>query len=96
MSSIKISVIMGIYNCEKYLGNAIECILNQTYTNWELIMCDDGSSDSTYIIAENYKNKYPKKIKLLKNSTNKGLNYTLNRCLKSLMQYRYVKNRGLI
>lgn len=82
MSSIKISVIMGIYNCEKYLGNAIECILNQTYTNWELIMCDDGSSDSTYIIAENYKNKYPKKIKLLKNSNNKGLNYTLNRCLK--------------
>ena len=73
---------MGIYNCEKYLAEAIECILNQTYKDWELIMCDDGSTDQTYIIAESYKNAYPEKMQLLKNPSNKGLNYTLNRCLK--------------
>ena len=43
-----ISVIMGIYNCAKTLPEAVESILNQTYTNWELIMCDDGSNDDTY------------------------------------------------
>lgn len=77
-----VSIIMGIYNCEKYLAEAIECILNQTYKDWELIMCDDGSTDQTYIIAESYKNAYPEKMQLLKNPSNKGLNYTLNRCLK--------------
>lgn len=78
---MKISVIMGVYNCEQYLEEAIKCILNQTYSDWELIMCDDGSSDQTYVIAEKYKSMYPEKIKVLKNSSNKGLNYTLNRCL---------------
>ena len=79
---MKISVIMGIYNCEKYLDEAIQCILNQTYNDWELIMCDDASSDRTYQIARDYEEKYPDKIKLFKNDSNKGLNYTLNRCLK--------------
>ena len=38
----KISIVMGIYNCEKYLQESIESIIAQTYKNWELIMCDDG------------------------------------------------------
>ena len=79
---MKISVIMGIYNCGKYLAEAIDCILHQTYTDWELIMCDDGSTDSTYKVAEKYSLLYPEKIILLKNNTNQGLNYTLNKCLK--------------
>lgn len=79
---MKISVIMGIYNCEQYLADAIQCILNQTYTDWELIMCDDGSTDHTYQIAQKFKSIYPEKVKLLQNSSNQGLNYTLNRCLK--------------
>lgn len=78
----KISVIMGIYNCAKTLPVAIESILQQTFTDWELIMCDDGSKDDTYVVAEKYCNKFPSKIILLKNSENKGLNYTLNRCLQ--------------
>lgn len=78
----KISIIMGIYNCEETLSEAIECILAQTYTNWELILCDDGSTDDTYIIANEYKEKYPDKIVLIKNKKNSGLNYTLNHCLK--------------
>ena len=56
---MKISVIMGIYNCEKYLEDAIDCIFAQTYKDWELIMCDDGSNDQTYSIAKEYEKKYP-------------------------------------
>lgn len=78
----KVSVIMGIYNCEQTLKESIESILNQSYQDFELIMCDDGSKDNTYEIAKQYEDKYPQKIILLKNKTNKGLNYTLNKCLK--------------
>ncbi|MDY5028019.1 MAG: glycosyltransferase [Oliverpabstia sp.] len=76
-----ISVIMGIYNCAATLSEAVECILNQTFTDWELIMCDDGSQDDTYEVAKKYADKYAEKIILLQNKQNKGLNYTLNRCL---------------
>lgn len=78
----KISVIMGIYNCEKTLSEAVDSILNQTYTNWELIMCDDGSVDNTYELAKSYRDKYSEKIILIKNPQNLGLNQTLNNCLK--------------
>ena len=53
MRSPKVSIIMGIFNCERYLGDAIESILSQTFSDWEFIMCDDGSSDRTLQIAEN-------------------------------------------
>ena len=49
-----VSVIMGIYNCCDTLKEAVECIINQTYTHWELIMCDDASTDNTYEIAKQY------------------------------------------
>ena len=78
----KISIIMGIYNCSEYLHESINSILNQTYENWELIMCDDGSTDDTYHVAQEYAQKYKTKIILLKNDKNMGLNYTLNKCLK--------------
>lgn len=78
----KISVIMGIYNCEKTLGAAIDSILEQTYEEIELIMCDDGSTDHTYEIALDYAKRYPAKIFLYQNDKNRGLNYTLNKCLK--------------
>lgn len=76
-----ISVLMGIYNCESTLADAIESILKQTYKDWELIMCDDGSSDSTYMVALQYQRLYSNKIMLVKNEENRGLNYTLNKCL---------------
>lgn len=52
---IEISVIMGIYNCADTLKDAIDSILAQTVENWELILCDDGSQDNTYTIAEFFK-----------------------------------------
>lgn len=77
-----ISIIMGMYNCADTLDEAIESILNQTYTGWKMIMCDDASSDNTYQVAEKYVEKYPDKFILIKNEKNMGLNYTLNHCLK--------------
>lgn len=77
-----ISIICGAYNVEKTLEKSIESIINQSYQNWELIICDDGSTDSTWIILEKYKSLLGKKCKIIKNDINKGLNITLNRCLK--------------
>ena len=79
----KISIIMGIYNCGKTLDEALKSILDQTYTNWEIVMCDDGSSDNTLEIAEKYQANYPEKVTVLKNEQNMGLNVTLNKCLKA-------------
>lgn len=80
---MKISVIMGIYNCGATLPQAIDSILAQTETDWELILCDDGSGDDTYAVAERYREQYPEKIVLLKNEQNMGLHATLNRCLEA-------------
>lgn len=74
---------MGIYNCADTLTEALDSIANQTYKDWELIMCDDGSSDKTYELAKKYIQEHPEyKIKLLRHKKNKGLNQTLNDCLK--------------
>lgn len=78
----KISIISGIYNCADTLEEAIDSILNQTVPDWEWILCDDGSSDDTLRIALEYQEKYPEKFVVLQNEQNRGLNYTLNRCLR--------------
>lgn len=78
-----ISVIMGLYNCSNTLIDALDSIANQTYKDWELIMCDDGSNDQSYEIAKIYMREHPEyRIKLIRHKNNKGLNRTLNDCLK--------------
>ncbi len=76
-----VSVIMGIYNCEKTLARAVESIQKQTYTNWELIMCDDCSSDDTFHTACRIAQEDPR-IRVIRNEKNLTLAPTLNRCLK--------------
>lgn len=80
MNTVLVSVLMGIYNCEDTLAESIESILNQTHSNLELIMCDDGSTDNTYEIASEYAKK-DSRIILLKNEKNLTLGPTLNNCL---------------
>ena len=76
----KVSVIMGVYNAEKTIGKAIDSIVSQTFQDWELIICDDCSSDETYqLIKTNYGNE--DRIKLLRNDSNMKLAFSLNRCL---------------
>lgn len=74
---------MGIYNCAPTLQESVESIVNQTYCDWELIMCDDCSTDDTLALAMELKNKYPEQIQVLQNDSNKGLNYTLNKCFSA-------------
>ncbi len=78
----KISVIMAVYNCEDTVSAAIESIVNQTYTNWELIICNDCSTDSTCEVVKEYVEKYADKIVLIENKENSKLPYSLNHCLK--------------
>lgn len=84
----KISVIMGVFNCEKTLTEAICSIRDQTYKNWELIICDDGSSDQTLKLAE-AEQKRDARIIVIKNTENCGLNRTLNNCL-SIATGKYI------
>lgn len=76
----KISVIMGIYNCEQTLQEALNSLYAQTFQDFEIILCDDGSIDSTYELALYNQRQHPNII-LLKNQRNLGLNQTLNNCL---------------
>lgn len=80
--SKKISILMGVYNCAETLTEAIESIVSQTYTNWQFIICDDGSKDNSYQIAKKYQNNDPNRFIVIKNNNNLGLNVTLNRCLE--------------
>jgi len=83
-----ISVIMPVYNTEKYVGEAIESILNQTFKNFEFIIIDDGSIDNSYKICENYAKK-DSRIKLFKNEENFKIVKTLNKWIK-LSQWEYI------
>lgn len=71
---------MGIYNCASTLQEALDSLYAQTFQNFEIILCDDGSKDNTYEVAlENQRNH--SNIVLLRNELNLGLNATLNKCL---------------
>ena len=74
-----ISVIMSNYNTpEEYLRDAVESILNQTYSNFEFIIVDDCSTDNSLEIIESYKDS---RIIIIKNEVNLGITKSLNRAL---------------
>lgn len=76
----KISVIMGVHNGEKTLPRAINSILNQTFTDFELIICDDCSTDATIQVIKDYIEK-DNRIILIRNESNSGLAASLNNCI---------------
>ena len=78
-----ISVLMGVYNCASTVEESVQSILNQTISDWELIICEDGSTDNTLEIVKRLQHQNPDRIILLENGQNCGLNYTLNRCLSA-------------
>lgn len=94
MADAKISIIMGVYNCSSTIGAAIESIIQQTYTNWELIIGDDGSDDDTYQIVEEYRRLHPEKILLFRNDRNMKLAATLNKCLHYATGYYIARMDG--
>ncbi|MGR9522915.1 glycosyltransferase family 2 protein [Priestia megaterium] len=74
-----VTVLMPVYNGQKYLAEAIESILNQTYQNFEFIIIDDGSTDKSKEIIQTYNDA---RIKLICNPTNLKLIATLNKGIK--------------
>lgn len=76
-----ISIILPTYNGGKYIKRAIESIISQTYSSWELLVIDDGSTDNTSDILRNYISK-DNRIKYLKNDFNLGIQKTLNKGIK--------------
>ena len=74
----KVSIVMGVYNGESTLADALETILMQTYTNFELIVVDDGSSDGSSEILQQYACR-EMRIRILTNRNNIGLAKSLNR-----------------
>src|SRR5688572_2119038 len=75
----KVSVILPVYNGEKYLREAIESILCQTYEDFEFIIINDGSTDKSEEIILSYKDG---RIVYSKNEFNKGLIYSLNKSIE--------------
>ena len=73
-----VSVIMPAYNGEEYIREAISSVCSQTYTNWELLILDDCSTDRTGEIAEGFAALDPR-IRLLRNEKNMGVARTRNR-----------------
>lgn len=75
----RLTVFMPAFNAEKYIGEAIGSILNQSYEDFELLIIDDGSTDGTVTIIESFNDG---RIRLLLNGDNKGLTYTRNKGLR--------------
>src|SRR5574344_1693507 len=72
-----VSIVLPVYNGEKYLAQSIESVLNQTYENIELIIVNDCSTDNSRDIAQKYANKNSG-IKIIDNTENKKLPASLN------------------
>lgn len=79
---------MGIYNCASTLQEALDSLYAQTFQDFEIILCDDGSKDNTYDVALENQRNHPN-IVLLRNEQNLGLNATLNKCL-AVAQGEYI------
>ena len=61
----RVQILLATFNGEKFLCEQLDSIVNQEYKFWELLIHDDGSSDNTISILNQYQNNYPKKVKLL-------------------------------
>ena len=84
----KITVLMPVYNGERYLKEAIESILNQTFTDFEFLIIDDGSTDNSLNIIKQYATK-DSRIRLVIHKQNKKIVPTLNEGLK-LAKGKYI------
>src|SRR5690348_708419 len=82
-----VTVIMPTFNQEKFLSRAINSLLKQTLDNWELIIVNDGSTDNTFHVVQDFLED--KRIKYLQNVSNKGLGASINNAL-GIAQGKYI------
>lgn len=77
----KVSVIIACYNAEKYIDRCLESLLNQTYENFEIVICDDCSTDHSYDLLLLWQKK-DQRIKVIRNNINSYAAATRNECFK--------------
>lgn len=77
----KVSVVVPVYNSEKYIGKCLDSILNQTYNDFEILIINDGSKDNSQQVIDEYKTKFPDKIISI-HQKNKGVAITRNESIK--------------
>lgn len=78
----KVSIIMPAYNCQKFIGKAVESVQKQSYTDWELLIVNDCSTDDTVEIIKAMMDK-DNRIKLFHNSKQSGAAASRNRAVKN-------------
>jgi len=79
MKNELISIVMPAFNAEKTIMDSIQSVIEQSYTHWELLICDDSSTDNTKSIVNSFKDS---RIKLIENSFSKGAAGARNSCLE--------------
>ncbi len=89
--TLKISVIIPVYNSQEFIWDAIESILSQSFQDFECIIIDDASTDGSYKICEEYASQ-DNRIRLYKNKTNKWISYTRNKLI-GLAQTDYIASQ---
>ncbi len=79
-----VSILMPLYNGERYVQQAIQSVVEQTYTNWELLVLNDGSTDNSEQIVREFTDE---RIRYMQNTENKGIVYTRNRIFELAKGY---------
>ncbi|MBK1439383.1 glycosyltransferase [Parapedobacter sp. ISTM3] len=82
----EITVLMPVFNAERYIGSAVASILNQTFMDFELLIVDDGSTDATMETLSRFDDS---RIRIIKNEGNRGIVYSLNKGI-SLAQGKFI------
>lgn len=77
----KVSVLMGVHNGQQFLQEAVDSVLAQTFGDFELLICDDGSTDDTPQLLQDYA-RQDSRVRILHNEKNIGLAASLNRCIQ--------------
>lgn len=80
----KVTIIIPVYNSEKYIGRCLDSVISQSYTDFKILVVNDGSKDNSQQIINEYKSKYPEKIILIEQE-NKGVAVTRNESIKKAM-----------
>jgi len=87
-SERELTIAIPFYNAERFLASAIQSIINQTYLMWDLILLDDGSTDSSLKIANSYAES-DKRIRVISDGRNMNLSYRLNQ-IPTLVKTKYL------
>jgi glycosyltransferase involved in cell wall biosynthesis len=79
MEDPKVSILLPVFNAERYLYRSLDSVLEQTYGDYELLLCDDASTDDSVKIVES---RHDPRIRFFRNRTNRGLFKTINMLIK--------------